>query len=88
MSVGPGKDIEQKANILVTEVFDTELIGEGAVKTYNHAHENLMERDCICVPDSASIYVQIVDCDAAIKWNTFVEPPGQSAITCPDDVGI
>lgn len=33
VSVGPGKDIEQKANILVTEVFDTELIGEGAVKT-------------------------------------------------------
>ena len=32
-----------KANILVTEVFDTELIGEGALLTYSHALQNLME---------------------------------------------
>ena len=33
----------QKANILVTEVFDTELIGEGALGTYSHALKNLLE---------------------------------------------
>ena len=32
-----------RANILVTEVFDTELIGEGALVTYSHALQNLME---------------------------------------------
>lgn len=32
VNVGKGKDIEERANILVTEVFDTELIGEGAIK--------------------------------------------------------
>ena len=32
-----------KANILVTEVFDTELIGEGALVTYSHAHKHLLE---------------------------------------------
>ena len=32
-----------RANILVTEVFDTELIGEGALLTYSHALQNLME---------------------------------------------
>ena len=32
-----------RANILVTEVFDTELIGEGALVTYSHALKNLME---------------------------------------------
>ena len=42
ISVGPGKDMELKANILVTEVFDTELIGEGAIGTFNHAHANLL----------------------------------------------
>lgn len=69
--VGRGLDMESKANILVAEVFDTELIGEGAIKTYNHALENLMEEDCLAVPESANIYVQIVDCDAVIAWNTF-----------------
>lgn len=31
------------ANILVTEVFDTELIGEGALITFVHAHKHLLE---------------------------------------------
>lgn len=57
--VGVGMDLEQRANILVAEVFDTELIGEGAINTYNHAHQHLMETDCICVPDSATIFVQV-----------------------------
>ena len=38
-----GGDLEQRANILVTEVFDTELIGEGAIGTFHHAHEHLLE---------------------------------------------
>ena len=32
-----------RANILVTEVFDTELIGEGAIPTFRHAHAHLLE---------------------------------------------
>ena len=41
------EDMEgSRANILVTEVFDTELIGEGALLTYSHALHNLMEVRC------------------------------------------
>jgi len=29
-------------NLLVTEVFDTELIGEGALSVFNHAHRELL----------------------------------------------
>lgn len=36
-------DLKEKANILVAEVFDTELIGEGALKTFKHAVDNLLE---------------------------------------------
>jgi protein arginine N-methyltransferase 7 len=43
MTVGTGGDMEHRANILVTEVFDTELIGEGAIATFNHAHKELLE---------------------------------------------
>lgn len=32
-----------RANVLVTEVFDTELIGEGALVTFAHAHTHLLE---------------------------------------------
>ncbi len=40
--VGVNKDMEEKANVLITEVFDTELIGEGAIGTFNHAHKSLL----------------------------------------------
>ncbi|KAG1701356.1 Protein arginine N-methyltransferase 7 [Nymphon striatum] len=67
--VGPGCDMEVRANILVTEVFDTELIGEGALTTFSHAHEHLLEKCCIVVPTSAVIYAQIVQSDTALRWN-------------------
>lgn len=37
------EDMPIKANILITEVFDTELIGEGAIGTFRHALEYLLE---------------------------------------------
>ena len=42
ISVGSDGDMTERANILVTEVFDTELIGEGAIGTFNHAHKHLL----------------------------------------------
>jgi len=36
-------DMEKRANVLVTEVFDTELIGEGALGTFQHAHRCLLQ---------------------------------------------
>lgn len=62
-------DLPQRANILVTEVFDTELIGEGAIETFNHAHKHLLESDCIVVPESATMYIQIVESPLAWSWN-------------------
>ena len=41
--VEKGGYMEEKANILVTEVFDTELIGEGVLPTLLHAHQHLLE---------------------------------------------
>lgn len=71
IKVGTGKDdLWQRGNILVTEVFDTELIGEGAIETFNHAHEHLLEKDCIVVPDSGVMYVQVVESPLAWAWNT------------------
>ena len=43
LTVGENGDLPERANILVTEVFDTELIGEGALATFSHAHRVLLE---------------------------------------------
>lgn len=35
------EDMNAKGNIIVAEVFDTELIGEGALRTFKEAHQRL-----------------------------------------------
>ncbi|XP_045149851.1 protein arginine N-methyltransferase 7 [Echinops telfairi] len=46
VTVGPEGDMPCRANILVTELFDTELIGEGALPSYEHAHRHLVQSRC------------------------------------------
>lgn len=60
-----------RANILVTEMFDTELIGEGAIETFRHAIDNLLVSDCLVVPSRARMYVQVVDSLLVQKWHRF-----------------
>lgn len=45
------------------------MIFPGALSTFSHAHKYLLEEDCIVVPDSAVIYVQVVECPTLRKWN-------------------
>ncbi|XP_066587278.1 protein arginine N-methyltransferase 7 [Prorops nasuta] len=69
MTVGKDCDMAKKANILVTEVFDTELIGEGALSTFRHAHECLLEENSIVVPSAGTIWAQVVDSQTVSLWN-------------------
>lgn len=61
VEVGPAKDMEEAANIIVAEVFDTELIGEGALETFRDALWRLATLDCITVPHAATVYAQVVE---------------------------
>ncbi|CAD7083536.1 unnamed protein product [Hermetia illucens] len=69
LKVGPGCDMEERANVLVTEVFDTELIGEGAIEIFNHAHRYLLTEDCVVIPSKATIYAQVVESPFVQSWN-------------------
>lgn len=69
LTVGAGGDLLEPCNILVSEVFDTELIGEGALSTFSHAHKVLLEKDCIVVPQCATVYAQVVDSSFVQNWN-------------------
>merc|ERR1719187_2852560 len=89
LTVGPGKDLEQRANILVTEVFDTELIGEGAISTYNHANKYLLTDDRLVVPGEARVWAQVVSSHKCRQWSVpspmkldsenVLEPPPSSS---------
>lgn len=66
-----GQDMQKKANILVAEVLDTELIGEGAIGIYNHAHKYLLTQDVICIPSKATCYAQVAQSPLAAQWNSL-----------------
>ncbi|XP_070490111.1 protein arginine N-methyltransferase 7 [Chironomus tepperi] len=88
VKVGEHEEMKQKANILVAEVFDTELIGEGALKTYNEAHKHLLDDDCIAIPHKANVYIQIVKSELASSWYTVndMKIDEEQVIKAPDDV--
>uniref|UniRef100_A0A3P9CFC7 Protein arginine N-methyltransferase n=1 Tax=Maylandia zebra TaxID=106582 RepID=A0A3P9CFC7_9CICH len=68
VTVGPDGDMQVKANVLITELFDTELIGEGALPSYEHAHQNLMQERCEAVPHRATVYAQLVESELLWSW--------------------
>uniref|UniRef100_UPI00358E46C4 protein arginine N-methyltransferase 7 isoform X1 n=2 Tax=Myxine glutinosa TaxID=7769 RepID=UPI00358E46C4 len=72
VKVGPGADMEEKANVLITELFDSELIGEGALPSYEHAHKFLMEADCEAVPYRAIVYAQLVESPSLWKLHQLL----------------
>ncbi|XP_014226087.1 protein arginine N-methyltransferase 7 isoform X1 [Trichogramma pretiosum] len=69
LTVGENGDLKHRANILVTEVFDTELIGEGALSTFKHAQEVLLDSNPIVIPSSATVYAQVIDSSLVKGWN-------------------
>ncbi|KAL0269287.1 UNVERIFIED_CONTAM: hypothetical protein PYX00_007077 [Menopon gallinae] len=88
LTVGSDGDLEHKVNILVSEVFDTELIGEGAIKTFNHAHEHLLEDDCIVIPSLGTVYAQVVESHLATSWNQLKDwtSKSETLIKIPDKI--
>lgn len=89
LTVGENGDLPERANILVTEVFDTELIGEGALRTFSDAHRKLLQKDCIVIPQSATIYAQIVDSPFVQNWNKlkdFFCEDGNLLVKIPENI--
>ncbi|XP_052815525.1 protein arginine N-methyltransferase 7-like isoform X2 [Mya arenaria] len=80
-----GEDLPERANILVTEVFDTELIGEGAIGTYTHALRELLVKDCIVVPSVGNMYIQLVSSKLVRRWNQLddLDIDGKTTVTSP-----
>ncbi|XP_020808100.1 protein arginine N-methyltransferase 7 [Drosophila serrata] len=70
-----GEDMPQKANLLVAELLDTELIGEGAISIYNHAHDELLTEDALCIPARARCYAQVAQTPLAAQWNSLKTLP-------------
>lgn len=65
-----GVDLPEKADIIVAEVFDTGLLGEEALRTFEHAREHLLKPTGVILPARAS--VQAVLIESALLQNEAV----------------
>ncbi|XP_010941139.1 protein arginine N-methyltransferase 7 isoform X1 [Elaeis guineensis] len=56
-----GVDLESPADVLVSEILDSELLGEGLIPTLQQAHEMLLVKNPQTVPYRATTYGQLVE---------------------------
>ncbi|KAL6004996.1 Protein arginine N-methyltransferase 7 [Asimina triloba] len=54
-------DLPSRADILVSEILDSELLGEGLIPTLRHAHDELLAANPGAVPYRATTYGQLYD---------------------------
>lgn len=63
------QDMPRKADILVTEILDSELIGEGVIPTINDAHRRLLSSNVKTIPAAAEVYVQLIESHTLFNTN-------------------
>src|SRR5258706_4693716 len=49
------RDMPERAEMLVTEIFASGLITEGVLPTLEHAHEHLLKPDAVIIPSAACV---------------------------------
>ncbi|XP_057978253.1 protein arginine N-methyltransferase 1.6 isoform X2 [Malania oleifera] len=62
-----GVDITSRADVLVSEILDSALLGEGLIPTLQHAHDMLLVENPQTVPYRATTYGQLVE--STFLWN-------------------
>ncbi|CAN0842227.1 Protein arginine N-methyltransferase 1.6 [Linum grandiflorum] len=56
-----GVDIPSRADVLVSEILDSELLGEGLIPSLQHAYDELLVENALTVPYRATTYGQLVE---------------------------
>jgi type II protein arginine methyltransferase len=49
-----GRDMAERAQVLITEIFSSSLINEGVLPSIEHAYDHLLTADAITIPSAAS----------------------------------
>lgn len=57
-----GEDLPRKADVLISEVFDRALVGEGVLPTFQHAWMELLAEDARIIPEGATLFGALVEC--------------------------
>ncbi|MCM2388376.1 50S ribosomal protein L11 methyltransferase [Streptomyces albipurpureus] len=64
-----GRDLTRKVDVLVSEIVDCGLIGEGLLPSVRHAREHLLASDGVMMPVAARLYGRLVNGAALMNLN-------------------
>ena len=68
----PGRDLPERAEVLITETFTSGLLGEGIFPTLEHAHQHLLTPDAAVIPAVGSVMGYLAGGDT-LKGLLFVD---------------
>ncbi|KAK9868471.1 hypothetical protein WJX84_007692 [Apatococcus fuscideae] len=63
VSLSRSSDMQQKVDLIVTEIFDSGLLGEGVLPSLRHAMSSLAKEGARVIPAGADVFAQLVECD-------------------------
>src|SRR5205085_9749196 len=53
-TIGVGREITERADVMITETFPSDLLSEGVLPSVEHAHEQLLTANAVVIPRIAS----------------------------------
>ena len=67
-----GKDIPQRANVIISEILSSEFVGAGVRTTISDANKRLLKQGGTMIPQSGTIRIALIDNSREIFNNTSV----------------
>lgn len=56
-----GEDLPEAADVLISEILDVGVIGEGVLPTLRHAHQALLKEDVQIIPERVALFAQLIE---------------------------
>jgi tetratricopeptide (TPR) repeat protein len=71
-----GRDLPEPADLLISEILDAGLLGEGVMRTFRHAGATLIAPDAPIIPAGATVCGVLIECPALRRVNPIGEISG------------
>jgi predicted RNA methylase/Flp pilus assembly protein TadD len=71
-----GQDLPEPADLLISEILDAGLLGEGVIRTFRHACATLITPGAAIIPAGATVYGIVIECPELRRVNPIREISG------------
>ena len=68
-----GKDLEQKADLIISEILSSEFVGEGVQSTLSDANKRLIQENGKMIPEGGEIKIALLESSPEIEKELFVK---------------